>query len=280
MTLGMLSISRHSQASISTLHIFSNSASRVSLQLFDLSATARPYRPAIVVTRRQLSRSTSHPLRSLRVLGGNMSLSNAKIISREPLREEEARWTKLVKTTFTDPNGKTRNWESAERRTRPAGSEVDGVGIVAILLKSEGPEIILQKQYRPPVGKVCIEVPAGLIDEGESVGTCALRELKEETGYVGELASGPSAISPLMFNDPGFCNTNLHLVHVTIDMDRPENREVKPELEENEFIEVFTVPLRNLLEECRRLDDEGYAIDARVGTLAEGIELASKWKLF
>ncbi len=204
------------------------------------------------------------------------------------------------RTTFTDPKGKTRNWESAERRTRPAGSHVDGVGIVAILEKENGPEIILQKQYRPPVGSVCIEVPAGLIDEGESVGQCALRELKEETGYVAELVSGPSAISPLMFNglsdhlperqiegifhlscpsDPGFCNTNLNMVHVKIDMSRPENRDVKPELEENEFIEVFTVPVKELYRECRRLEGEGYAIDARVGTLAEGLELARTWKL-
>ena len=106
----------------------------------------------------------------------------------------------LSRTTFTDAKGKTRVWESAERRTRPADSETDGVGIIAILEKAEGAEILLQKQYRPPVGKVCIEVPAGLVDPGESVETCALRELKEETGYVGEVVSGPTAVSPLMFN--------------------------------------------------------------------------------
>jgi ADP-ribose pyrophosphatase len=62
-------------------------------------------------------------------------------------------------------------------------------------------------------------------------------------------------------------------------MSRPENKDPKPELEENEFIECFSVPLRSLYEECRRLEAEGYAIDARVGTLAEGIELAKRWSL-
>lgn len=82
-----------------------------------------------------------------------------------------------------------------------------------------------------------------------------------------------------MHVDPGFCNTNLNMVHVAVDMSDPENQNPKPELEENEFIDCFTVPLKDLYAECRRLESEGYAIDARVGTLAEGIEVAKQWKL-
>lgn len=59
-----------------------------------------------------------------------------------------------------------------------------------------GPEIVLQKQYRPPIDKIVIEVPAGLIDEGETAEQAAVRELKEETGYVGQVTE----ITPLMFN--------------------------------------------------------------------------------
>lgn len=68
------------------------------------------------------------------------------------------------------------------------------------------------------------------------------------------------------------------MVHVSIDMSLPENQNLKPELEENEFIEVFHVPLSKLWDECKRLEAEGCAIDARVGTLAEGIELAKRFK--
>ena len=39
---------------------------------------------------------------------------------------------------YQDPNDRPRTWESAERTTRPASSEIDGVGIVAILEKSTG----------------------------------------------------------------------------------------------------------------------------------------------
>jgi len=80
--------------------------------------------------------------------------------------------------------------------------------------------------------------------------------------------------------DPGFCNTNLNMVHVTVDMSRPENQNPQTSLEENEFIESFTVPLRDMYAEMQRLDREGHAIDARVGTLAEGIEIAKRFKLF
>ena len=73
---------------------------------------------------------------------------------------------------------------------------------MAILQKPSGPEIVLQKQYRPPIDKVVIEVPAGLVDAGESAADSAVRELKEETGYHGEA----SEISPVMFNGKSSLN--------------------------------------------------------------------------
>lgn len=70
------------------------------------------------------------------------------------------------------------------------------MGIVAILSKPTGSEIVLQKQYRPPLDKIVIEVPAGLVDTGESPEQAAVRELKEETGYVGTIDES----STVMFN--------------------------------------------------------------------------------
>ena len=71
------------------------------------------------------------------------------------------------------------------------------------------------------------------------------------------------------------------MVHVSIDLSKPENQpeNLKTELEENEFIETFSVKLEELYGLCKQWEGEGLAIDARVGTLAEGIELARRWKL-
>ncbi|KAF2808844.1 putative ADP-ribose pyrophosphatase [Mytilinidion resinicola] len=211
------------------------------------------------------------------------TVSKSKVTATEPLDPKDARWVKLVKLTYTDPTATVRTWESAERLTRPHGSAIDGVGIIAIMQNdpahpSAPPRILLQKQFRPPIDQVVIEVPAGLIDAGETAEACALRELREETGYRGRVVEG-FGMTPVQWNDPGFCNTNVQMIHVTVDMSLPENQNPKPELEESEFIECFTVPMTDLYAESERLEREGYAIDARVGTFAEGIEVAKRWKL-
>ena len=68
------------------------------------------------------------------------------------------------------------------------------------------------------------------------------------------------------------------MIHVSVDMSLPENQNLKPELEENEFIETFSIPLKTLWQDLCKLHGEGYAIDARVGTLAEGFELGRRYK--
>ena len=122
---------------------------------------------------------------------------------------------------------------------------------------------------------VCIEMPAGLIDAGESVDVAALRELKEETGYSGKIVSK----TPTIFNDPGFTNTNLSLVTVEVDITAPENQNPQTALEENEFIECFKVPLKSFAEEMEKLAEQGYKLDARVQNVAQGIRLAQQYNL-
>lgn len=150
---------------------------------------------------------------------------------------------------------------------------------------------MLQKQFRPPVDGVCIEIPAGLLDPNESLETCAERELFEETGYVGKAVQS----SPVMYNDPGFCNTNLKLVTVSVDLNDPRNQNPTPHLEDGEFIESFTgmcvdvssrgnllttqVPLKTFPEEMRRLADQGFKLDARLQNVAVGLELAQQYSL-
>ena len=186
--------------------------------------------------------------------------------------EEECgfRWLRLKKLAYTDQTGRKRFWEMAERTTRRGA--VDGVGIVAVVRsRTEETRVVLITQYRPPLDSSVLELPAGLVDGGESAGDAALRELREETGFVGTV----SAVSPIVAADPGMSAANTQLVVVDVDGDAPENRKPVAEPEEGEFISVFLVPLRGLAARLRaEMKRHHYQVDARLYAYAAGLELA------
>ena len=75
----------------------------------------------------------------------------------------------------------------------------------AVILAVDAGEVIMVEQYRVPIGRFCLELPAGLIgdeDEGEDAIASARRELEEETGYraaqwedLGEFWSSPGMVT-------------------------------------------------------------------------------------
>lgn len=201
---------------------------------------------------------------------------NSKITAISPL--DSGRWIQLRKLDYVDPKGTPRTWEMAIRTTRgepkiaeetEAEEPVDGVAIVTILKAPDQPDqLVLTKQFRPPVGKVVIELPAGLLDPGETVATTAVRELKEETGYVGTFVKQLR----VMFSDPGLTNANMRLAFVHVDLTDPANKNPSADLQEGEFIETFCVPIPGILEELDLImDNEGCTIDARLHHFAMGL---------
>jgi ADP-ribose pyrophosphatase len=79
-----------------------------------------------------------------------------------------------------------------------------GIRAAVILAIDEG-HVILVEQYRVPIGRNCLELPAGLVGDdaqGEEAAVAAIRELEEETGYraegvtdLGEYYSSPGMVS-------------------------------------------------------------------------------------
>lgn len=79
-----------------------------------------------------------------------------------------------------------------------------GIG-AAVILAVENDHVLLVEQWRVPLQRRCLELPAGLVGDetkGEDVATSATRELEEETGWrperveiVGDFASSPGMVS-------------------------------------------------------------------------------------
>lgn len=165
------------------------------------------------------------------------------------------KWLALETWHYTDQEGKQRQWDVATRTTKPKLSEqmstpghtrstADAVVIIPLLhsKSSSAEETLLVEQFRPPLGRATLEFPAGLVDAGETIEQCALRELKEETGFVGEF--GQTVPSRAVCMSPGLATETVHVVLVTVDLDLPCNQgSPQPELDDGEHVTVQRVDL-------------------------------------
>ena len=80
-------------------------------------------------------------------------------------------------------------------------------GAVAMLPIDSDGRIILIEQWRRPIKKILLEIPAGTLDPGEDPQTCAHRELQEEIGYKADELK----FMAKFFSAPGFCNEEITL---------------------------------------------------------------------
>jgi ADP-ribose pyrophosphatase len=137
----------------------------------------------------------------------------------------EGRAVKLRIDTVKLPSGRETTREIVEHE--------DCVAIVAL---DAADNILLVKQFRKPVEKELLEIPAGGIDPGESPEDAVRREMREETGFL------PRKVEKLggFYSTPGFCTEYLYL-YLASDL------ELKPlQAEDSESISLVRVPLAEI----------------------------------
>ena len=115
-------------------------------------------------------------------------------------------------------------------------SAAEGVVIYPIL-KEDPEKIVLIRQYRYPLGDYLYELPAGLIDAGETPDMAAIREMKEETGLSFEVyTGGDAAYRRSFFMGAGFtdesCNAGFGYASGIIN---------RKEMEDTESIQAMIV---------------------------------------
>ena len=150
-----------------------------------------------------------------------------KTVSSEPIFD--GRILHVRRDLVTLPDGK--------QATREV---VHHIGAVAVLPLTESGEVILERQFRYPFGEVLVEIPAGKLESPEEdPRRAALRELEEETGMMAEHLEflGDYYPSPAVFDERIrlYLATGLAPTHQHTD--------------EDEFLEVFTMPLDKLIKE-------------------------------
>ncbi|KAJ3397974.1 hypothetical protein HDU92_000076 [Lobulomyces angularis] len=197
--------------------------------------------------------------------------TDIKIIKSLPMFK--GKWLKLMKLQYVDGVGTERSWESCERVKNVETFCKHDVDAVDILGLTNTQEIVLVIQYRPPVDSFVIEFPSGLVDPQESIEESALRELKEETGYVGKIKQ----ISRKICYEPGLTSSCSKMVNIFIDLNDVTNIEPKKSLEVDEFslkVKKFKLCtlLQDLLKECEEFN---YIIDSRLWSFAQGLALGS-----
>ncbi len=145
-------------------------------------------------------------------------------------------------------------WEYASRSR--------GIRAAAILAIDDG-HVILVEQYRVPLGRPCLEIPAGLVgdDDGasdESAITAAHRELEEETGYKAETITDLG----MFFSSPGMVSEGFSLLRA-----EGLTRVGEGGGTDGEDITVHRVALKHLAQFVEAKRAAGVGIDVRIAMI-------------
>ena len=139
------------------------------------------------------------------------------------------------------------------------------VTVIPLLDTPKGLQLVLERQYRYPVGQVMIEFPAGKREAGEDPWLCAQRELAEETGYSARMWARAGVLHPVIAY-----STEVIEIWFAKELSLGERQ-----LDAEEFLDVFTASPAQLMDWCR----DGQVTDGKTLTGALWLQnmLAGQW---
>lgn len=180
------------------------------------------------------------------------------LIERTVGREEllRGRFLHVLRDTVRLPDGGS---DTREYVVHPGA-------VMVVPLLDDG-RVVLERQYRHPMGRVMVEFPAGKLDVGEDPWACGRRELREETGYTAQTWARAGVLHPVISYSTEFIE-----IWFARDLVLQERS-----LDAGEFLEVFSATVDELLGWCR----DGTVTDAK--TLSAALWLqnwrAGAWDL-
>lgn len=173
-------------------------------------------------------------------------MSDDHLIEHRVQREEllQGHFLHVLRDTVRLPN---QNLASREYVVHPGA-----VMVIPMLDTPEGLRLVMERQFRYPVGQVLIEFPAGKLDSGEDPWLCAQRELFEETGYTARQWARAGVLHPVIAY-----STEVIEIWFAKELTSGERQ-----LDNDEFLDVFTASQDELMLACQ----QGRLTDAKTLT--------------
>ena len=173
-------------------------------------------------------------------------MSDDHLIERRVHQEELLRghFLHVLRDTVQLPN---QNLATREYVVHPGA-----VMVIPMLDTPDGLRLVMERQFRYPVGQVMTEFPAGKLDPGEDPWLCAQRELLEETGYTANQWARAGVLHPVIAY-----STEVIEIWFAKDLTLGERQ-----LDTDEFLDVFTATPAELMAACQ----QGLLTDAKTLT--------------
>jgi ADP-ribose pyrophosphatase len=173
-------------------------------------------------------------------------------MSDDHLIEHRVHQEELLRGRFLHAFRDTVRLPNQNLSTREYVVHPGAVMVIPMLDTPDGLRLVMERQFRYPVGQVMTEFPAGKLDAGEDSWLCAQRELQEETGYTAHQWARAGVLHPVIAY-----STEVIEIWFAKELSLGERR-----LDTDEFLDVFTASPAELMAACQ----QGLLTDAKTLT--------------